>query len=252
VPTVRSICSDALMEIGVIAPGESMTAENGSVALTRLQQLIDSMQADRLALNIQLRTTFTLPSGTSTVTLGPTGATVTMQRPVWIDTVTYVIPGSSPAVETPIAQMGRDQYAMNSIKALQSALPTQCFYQTSNDTVVGSLFFWPQVTQDVTIALYTPQGLGVPTSLDSVLYGPPGTPDALMYLLAERLLTPFGQSPQDFPLLVGPDGFAAKALRVLHRANTMPGLLGVDPALSPTHAGGYNYLNDSTSSPNNR
>ncbi len=245
-PTVRSICADALMEIGVLAPGESMSAENGAVALKRVQHMLGAWQADRLTLAVQTRTTFTLTSGTSTVTLGPSGATVTMTRPVWIDGCAYVIPGSSPAVEVPIAIMDRDQYAATTIKALTSSLPTQCFYQTALTGVLGSLYFWPQVTQNVTIALYAPQGIGVPTTLDDVLGGPDGYQEAFMYNLAVRLLTPFGQNPQEFPLLVGPDGFAAKAMQAIRRANTMPGLLGVDPALSHGCGGGYNYLTDNS------
>lgn len=237
------------MEIGVLAPGESMTAENGAVALKRVQHMIDAWLADRLTLAVQTRTTFTLTSGTSTVTLGPSGATVTMQRPVWIDLCNYVIPGTTSAVECNLAPMGRDQYALNSIKALPSSLPMQFFYQTSLTTALGSLYFWPQVTQNVTIALYTPQGIGVPTTLDDILLGPEGYQEAFMYNLAVRLLTPFGQSPQEFPLLVGPDGFAAKAMKVIHRANTMPGLLGVDPALSPVCGAGYNILSDNSNAP---
>lgn len=248
-PTVRAICTDALTEIGVLSPGETMTSENGMVALLRAQHMIDAWQADRLTLAVQARTTFTLLSGTSTVSLGPVGATVTMQRPVWIDTVTYVIPGSSPGVETVIAQMNRDQFADLSIKAMQSSLPTQCFYQTSNTISAGTLYFWPQVTQNVTIVLYTPQGFDVPATLDTILTGPPGYQDAFMYQLALRLVTPMGVDISSLPLLPGQ---AEKAWQVIKRVNTMPGLLGIDPALSPAIAGGYNILSDSTTSPSNR
>jgi hypothetical protein len=233
----------------VLSPGETMTPENGMVALKRVQHMIDAWQADRLTLAVQARTTFTLLSGTSTVSIGPSGATVTMPRPVWIDTVNYVIPGSSPGVEVIIAQMGRDQFANLSIKAMQSALPTQCFYQTSNTTTAGSLYFWPQVTQNVTIVLYTPQGIGVPATLDDILTGPPGYQDAFMYQLALRLVTPMGVDISSLPLL---PKAAQDAWQVIKRVNTMPGLLGMDPALSPAIAGGYNVLSDNTTSPSNR
>ena len=47
------------------------------------------------------------------------------------NTLNYLIPGSSPAVEVPIGQMDEDAYAALSIKALPSALPIQSFYQTN-------------------------------------------------------------------------------------------------------------------------
>lgn len=242
-PTVRAICVDALTELGVLGEGEDMTATQGARALLRAQNMIDGWQAKRLLNPVQLRTVFVLTSGTSTVTLGPTGGTVTMPRPVWIDAVNYLIPASSPAVESPIAIMGRDQYNALSIKALTSALPTQCFYQTSLDTVLGSLFFWPQVTQNVSIALYTPQPIGVPTTLASILTGPPGWQEAFMYQLAIRLVNPFGLDVANFPLL---PGLAKSALDTIQMVTVMPGSLGVDAALVPI-GGGYNVLTDSPS-----
>ena len=246
-PTVRAICTDALNEIGVLSEGETMSAAYGALCLLRLQHQIDSWQAQRLTLALQRRTVFTLTSGTSTVTLGPAGATVTMSRPVWLNTVNYVIPGSSPSVESPIGQMNEDAYAALSIKSLTSALPTQCFYQTSLDTVLGSLFFWPQVTQNVSIAIYDPQGIGVPTTLDSILTGPPGYQEAFMYQLALRLVGPFGRPmPEALPAL------ANEALTTIKRVNVRPGILGIDAALVPSAGGGYNILTDNASSPGNR
>ncbi len=243
---MRSIIADALTELGVLGDGEDMTASQGARSLLRAQNMIDAWQAKRLLNPVQLRTTFTLTSGTSTVTIGATGGTVTMLRPTAIDAVTYVIPASSPAVESePLAPMGRDQYNALSIKTLSSALPTQYFYQTSLTTVLGSLFLWPQVTQNVTIVLYTPQPMGVPTSLDSILTGPPGWQEAFLYSLAIRLVNPFGLNVSDFPLL---PGLAKEAMDTVKMPSVMPGLLGVDPALT-TFSGGsgsYNILTNNS------
>ncbi len=249
-PTVRAIATDALTEIGVLAEGESMNASQGALTLLRIQHMIDAWAADRLMLAIQTRTTFVLTSGSSSVTLGPVGATVTMPRPVYLNSLAYVVPASSPAVESPIALMDQDQYAHLSIKSLPSALPTQAFYQTSLDTVLGTLFFWPQVTQNVTIALYTPTAMGVPTTLDSILTGPPGWQEAFLYQLALKLVTPFGVKVQEqCPLL---PQMAKDATAVVKRPNVRPGLLGTDAALVPTGGSGYNILSDNSSSPGNR
>lgn len=245
-PTIRAIGDDALREIGVLAEDETMTASQGAIALLRIQHQIDAWAADRLTLAIQTRTSFTLTSGTSTVTLGPAGGTVTMPRPVWIDSAAYVIPSSSPATEVPIAII-RDPatYAAISMKAMTSSLPTSCFYQTSLDTVLGALFFWPQVTQNVTIVIYTPTAIGVPTTLDSILTGPPGYQEAFMYQLALRLVTPFGVNvAEQCPLL---PKMATDALATIKRVNVKPGTLGVDPALVPMSGGGYNIYSDNSS-----
>lgn len=245
---VRDILTDALMEIGVLAEDEVMTASQAKIALLRFQNQIDAWAADRLTLSVQSRTSITWPSSTSTQTVGP-GGDINVQRPVWINNMTYVNPGTSPAVEVVMGPMDADSYALQSIKGLQSGLPQQYFYQTSIDTVLGSLFIWPQPTQTLTLYLYAPQAVGVPVTLDDVLLGPPGYQEAFMYQLAIRLLTPFGRNVSMVPML--PD-LAQKAYATIKRPNVDPGLLGVDAALSIANGAGYNVLTDSQSSPSGR
>jgi hypothetical protein len=245
--TVRSICVDALREIGVLGEDEAMTAAQGAFALLRFQNQIDAWAADRLTLSVQSRTAITWPSSTSTQTIGLVGADITDQRPVWINTMTYVNPGSSPAVEVQMGPMDQDSYALQTIKALQSGLPQQFFYQTAIDTLLGSIFIWPQPTQQMTLYLYAPQSVTVPVSLDTVLLGPSGYQDAFMYQLAKRLCRPFGRP-------VTPDLLkdAQEAWAVMKRPNVEPGLLGVDAALTIGNQAGYNILSDSQSSPGGR
>lgn len=243
--TVRAIVTDAYLEIGVLGPGEPLSADLGALGLLRFQQMLDAWQADRLSLAVQQRATFTLLSGTSTVTLGTGGSVTTTPAtdtaPVWLDTVCYVNPGATPDQEIKIGQMPRDTYAVLCIKELQSALPTQCFYQLSNTTSLGSLFFWPQVTQDVTIVIYSPQGIGVPATLNSSVLGPPGYQRAMLKSLALDLCAPTGTTvPDALPSQV------AAAMRVMQRPNTLPGLLNVDPATTNTTSAGYNILSDVT------
>ncbi len=238
--TVRAIVTDALIEIGVLEPGDALSADQGAFGLLRFQQQLDSWAADRLTLARQLRTTFTLSSGTSSVTIGQDTADVTMDRPLALNTVNYVNPGSSPTDEVPIAPMDQDTYAALSIKGLSSSLPTQYFYQQNVADANGTIFFWPQVDQDVTIVLYTPQGIAIPVSLNTDVTGPYGYAEAFMYQLALRLCRPFGVPvPGDLVEL------SARATKTMNRPNVQPGLLSVDPALTSwSNAGAYNVLSD--------
>lgn len=244
-PTVRQHVTSALQEIGVLAPGESLSAPLGAIGLERFKNQLDSWQADRLSLAVQARVMFTLPSGTSSVTIGTGGSVVTTPAtttaPMWLDTVNYINPGSDPEQEVPVGIMDRDTYAGLTIKELGSALPLQCFYQRSNTTALGTLFVWPQVTQNVEMVLYSPQGVGVPTTLDSVVVGPPGYAEAFLYELALRLCRPTGTAiPEWLPEQ------AASAMRTMKRPNVIPGRLGVDPATTMTTGCGYNVYSDTT------
>ena len=242
--TVRSIITQALQEIGVDSQGDGISAADAVVALERFQNQLDAWQADALTLAVNAQLTFTMPGSTNTFTLGPSGD-INTQRPVYIDAMTYVVPGSSPEVETIMAPMNDDQWDVLSIKTLTSSLPTQFYYNTSFSTLLGTIFVWPTPTQDVTVYVYVKQGPGVPVALSSTILGPPGYQEAFMYQLALRLMTPFARSPNDVPLLVGPQGLANQAFARIKRANMQPGLLGVDAALVPTSGGAYNVLNDS-------
>ena len=235
---VSAIIADALTENGYLAPGESLDASVQQLALLRIQNMVDAWAADRLTLSLQLRTVFTLPSGTSTVQVGA-GQTVPITRPMFINSVSYLIPSSSPPVEVPIGVMDEDAYANISIKALSSALPLQCFYQTNLSDAFGSLFFWPQVSQDVDIALYSPQQVGVPATVNSALIGPAGYQEAFMYQLALRMCRPLGIAiPQGLPEA------AEQAFATMKRPNVSPGILSVDAALVPNNGAGYNVYSD--------
>lgn len=237
--TVRAICTDALTEIGVIAANETPDAPTIQLALLRFQNQIDAWAAERLTLSVQSRTAITWPASTSTQTIGPTGGDITAQRPVWINQINYVVPGTSPAVEVVIAPMDQDSYSANSIKALPSAYPLAYFYQTSIDTVLGTIFLWPQPNQQLTLYLYAPQAVDVPATIDDILLGPPGYQEAFMYQLAMRLCRPFG-----VPLTGDLQMLATEAYKRMKRPNIEPGLLGVDAALQPASGGAYNVLTD--------
>lgn len=244
--TVRDIVIDALSEIGAYSPGESLSAADAAIGLRRFQSQLDSWAAERLTLSRQSRLAVTWPTSTSTQTIGPSGGDITAARPVWINELTYVVAGSSPAVEVPLGPMDQDSYANQSIKGLTSAYPLNYFYQTQPTSVLGELFLWPQPSQQLTLYLYAPVAIDVPITLEDTLYGPPGYQDAFMYQLALRLCTPFGaEVPPLLPKL------AQEAWARMQRPNVDPGLVGVDTALVPT-AGGFNVLTGTFSSSGRR
>ncbi len=237
---LRTIGTNALIELGVLRPGSTMDPAQGATVLFHAQGMINAWGANRLTLSSQLRTTFTMPSGDTTIQIG-SGLAVNIVMPMFLNTINYLNPGSTPGVEVPIGQMNEDAFAALSIKELSSALPIQSFYQTNMDGVSGTLQLWPEVSQDVEIVIYTPQAVDVPVTLDSVLTGPAGYADAFLYGLAERLLTPFSVKAEDVPLL---PTMASRAWDNMTRPNIKPGVLSVDAALVPGGGSGYNILSD--------
>jgi hypothetical protein len=237
--TVRSVLTSALTEIGAFSPQTAPNTQDFDAALGYFQRQLDAWQADRLTLYKFTRTIYTLPSGTSTRTVGPTGQIVATGNPLFINGINYIVPGSSPSVETPMGRMDFDSYQTLSIKDLDSSLPTLWFFVPAATN--GTLTFWPVVTQDVDIAIYIHFGVSVPTTINDTVEGPPGHLEAFHYQLALRLCTPFGRpTPELLPK------FAAESYARIKRLNVSPGLLGVDAALVPHGSGSYNILSDTT------
>jgi len=241
-PTVRSICTDAALEIGAIQPGESLEAVDAQTVLRYFQRQLDAWLAERATLAVQKKLPYVIPSGSTSFTIGPSRDLVSTIRPTWVDIFNYVNPGSSPEQEIEIGLMTPEIYAEETIKELPSALPLQAFYQTEVESVNGTMKVWPQVTQDIKTYVYFRVGIAVPTTLDDILLGGPGTLEAYHYQLAERLLGPY---PNTNPIVLQRvTKMSAESYARMKRPNLQPGQLSVDAALVPMTGGGYNVLSD--------
>ena len=241
-----AIITDAMVEIGAYAPGETIAPAHEQLGLLRFQNQLDAWQADQLALNLQDREVFLLTAGTSSFTIGPTGNLVTA-RPVFIEGMNYINPGSSPANEVPMAPMDADQYMALQIKGLQSGLPQMFYYKATMPN--GTMVIWPVVSQNVSLVLYLPRGIDVPASLTTVVSGPQGYAEAFMYQLALRLCGPMSKPVPDYL-----QGEAAAAYARMRRPNEVPPIMGVDQALVPSFSdsGSFNILTGTNSGPSNR
>jgi len=78
----------AMRLLGVLAEGETPSAETANDALFALNQMIDSWNTERLSVFSTQDQTFLWPAGEKNRTLGPTGDFVGL-RPVLLDDATY-------------------------------------------------------------------------------------------------------------------------------------------------------------------
>jgi hypothetical protein len=239
-PTCRSLIQDACEEIGVGNPGETLQAADMQMGLRVLARMLNAWAADIMTLAVTDKVGYTIPSGTATVTIGPVGGDITRQRPVDIDALNYVIPGTSPEVEVPMGPMTDQQFEALSIKGLSSQYAVQYYYQTSVTSVLGTFTFWPVPAQDLGIYIYVDTAIQYDALvLTTDLKVPPGYQDGIHYDLAYRLCGPFGR-----PIPDGLPQLRDNALKVLKRPNEQPVLLSVDPALVAGTGGAYNVLSD--------
>jgi hypothetical protein len=238
-PTCRVLLQDALQEIGVGNPGEALDPNDVQLGLRIFARMLNAWAADIQTIAVTDKVGYTVPAGTSAVTIG-VGGDIDRQRPVFIDSINYVIPGTSPEVEVPMGAMTDQQFEALSIKGLSSQYAVQYYYQTSITSGLGTLTLWPVPSQDLKLYLYLDTAVQYDSlTLATDLKVPPGYQDGIHYDLAYRCCGPFGR-----PIPDGLPQLRMDALKVLKRPNEEPPLLSVDQALVPGYGGAYNVLSD--------
>jgi hypothetical protein len=188
--TALNICQDALFEIGVLAPGESLQAADGAFALGKLNRLIDNWNAERAAVYSDQFEAYTLVPSLAPHTIGPTGATFTVtQRPVTIEGASVILDNVTPAVYVPIAVRDAAWWDAQTVPDLTAEFPTDVYYEPAWPN--GKLWFWPVPTTAYGVNLMTRIVLAELT-LASSFSLPPGYKDAITLTLAEDLASPYG------------------------------------------------------------
>ena len=189
--TAGDIINGALRLLGVLAEGETPSAETSQDALLAMNQMVDSWNTERLAVYATQDQVFTWPAGILSRTLGPTGDFVG-NRPVLLDTATYYVdPGSG--VSYGIKMINQQQYDGIAVKTVTSTFPQVMFTNMTYPDI--EMFVYPRPTRDLTWHFISVEELTQPATLDTVLTFPPGYLRAFRYNLACEIAPEFGVEP---------------------------------------------------------
>ena len=180
----------SLRLLGVLAEGETPSAETSQDALTALNQMIDSWSVERLAVYSTQDQVFTWPAGQISRTLGPSGDFVG-NRPVLLDDATYYKAPSG--VSYGIKFVNQSQYDGIAVKTASSTFPQVIFVNMTIPNV--EMYVYPRPLQDLEWHFISVDELTQPATLDTVLYFPPGYMRAFAYGLACELAPEFGVEP---------------------------------------------------------
>lgn len=200
--TVEDLITDALIETGMLSPGETPDDAQGPWAFRKLNYLLDTWATSKkyvtavtlleLLLNPNLPVQ---PDGSQLSTIGPApGATYPVsQRPVKIVSANVIINNVSPPVKAHISVETDQWWMSNTLPGITSMYPTNLFYNPTSPN--GSLYLWPVPTTAFGLELEVWQIISQFDSITDPIGGPgaamtmpPGYRNAIMLSLAESLL----------------------------------------------------------------
>lgn len=181
----------ALRLLGVLAEGESPSAETAQDSLTALNQMLDSWSIERLAVYSTQDQVFTWPSNEITRTIGPTGDFVG-NRPVRVDDSTYFRDAAT-GVSYQVTLINQQQYDAIPMKTASASNPSVLFVNNTHPDL--TLTVYPKPSMSLEWHIVSVNELAQVANLSTSLSFPPGYLRAFRYNLAMELAPEFGVEP---------------------------------------------------------
>ena len=189
--TAGELTNGALRLLGVLAEGETPSAETSADALTAMNQMIDSWNTERLSIYNTQDQTFNWPTDEITRTLGPTGNFVG-NRPVLLEDSTYFRDPST-NVSFGIKFINQQQYDGIAVKTVTSTYPQVIWVNMTMPNITMTIY--PKPTRLLEWHFISVQELTQPATLATDIVLPPGYQRAFRYNLACELAPEFGVEP---------------------------------------------------------
>lgn len=185
------LINGALRLLGVLAEGETPSAETSADALVAMNQMIDSWNTEKLSIFNTQDQTFLWPAGEIERTLGPTGDFVGL-RPVLLEDSTYYRDPST-NVSFGIKFINQQQYNGIAVKTVTSTYPQVIWVNMTNPNITMTIY--PKPTRVLEWHFVSVQELTQPATLATELAFPPGYLRAFRYNLACEFAPEFGVEP---------------------------------------------------------
>lgn len=213
--TAAQIIDDALQEIGVLGAGQTAYAEDATLCLRKLNQILQSWSTGRLYVPYLAQVTVTL-SGLASYTIGPAGAVVAA-RPIRVESASA---RDASGYDYDVSVKTREEYDGIAIKGTTGGPPECVFYDKTLTN--GTLYVYPKGS-GYTLTLDCLSLLTSFASVSTTLTLPEGYERALYLTLADESAAAFGRT-------VSPDTRRrqAGAIKAIKRINAEPMLLDID------------------------
>jgi hypothetical protein len=189
--TAREMIASSLRLIGVLAAGETASANEASDALTSLNQMLSAWSNENLVVYQKVRDEFTLTVNDGSYSWGTTAGSgnFTTARPVQVLKASIELQGTDPQ-EIPLKILTLEEYAEISLKGLDSSIPNAVYFDGAFPNVGVEFFPIPSAAEHVVFYSLKPFST---LTLSTELSYPPGYEKAIRYNLAIDLAPEYGR-----------------------------------------------------------
>jgi hypothetical protein len=181
----------ALRLIGMLAEGETPSANTSQDALNALNQMIDSWNTERLSVFSTQDQVFTWPNNQIKRTLGPTGNFVG-NRPILLEDSTYFRDPTN-GISFGIKLINQQQYNGIAVKTVTSTYPQVMWINMDYPNI--EMYVYPVPTKALEWHFISVNELTAPANLATNLAFPPGYLRCFKYNLACEIANEFGVEP---------------------------------------------------------
>ena len=189
--TAGDLINGSLRLLGVLAEGETPSAETSQDALVAMNQMVQSWNTERLAVFSTQDQVVTWPPSTISRTFGPTGDIVA-NRPITIDDSTYFRDPAS-GISYGLKLINQQQYNGIAVKTVTSTYPQVLWVNMTYPDI--EMYVYPVPTKVLEFHVVSVNELTQPVNLATDLAFPPGYLRCFRYNLACELAPEFGTEP---------------------------------------------------------
>jgi hypothetical protein len=233
--TARDIIRGALLELGVLASGEPLSADDQSDCIIKLNQMLGSWSTEELMVYGNVREVFPLTAGKQSYTMGSSiTADFNTPRPIDIQNVRVQLVGSNPSNEVPLEMLNDDEWADLLVKGTPGSFPTKVHQQNAYPLEI--LDVWPIPGAGNNLVIYSAKALSAIANANTAIDLPPGYEHAIQMNLAVLLGPRYGRA-------ITPDLMtqAMDAKANVKRSNIKPVYLKCDTAIL-NRTGTFNWM----------
>ena len=190
--TALDIITAALIEIGVLAQGETASASDSAFCLGKMNRMLGSWNTRRLYCYCIAHATYDIVTSKQSYTIGPSAADFIALRPIKILAANMIITSATPDSRFPLEVINVDDYNQISAPALSAPYPSTLYYQATYPN--GTLWPHPYPTDTAnSLELFAYTQLAQFINLTQRISLPAGYEDAIVYSLAEALCPSYGR-----------------------------------------------------------